>query len=90
MKQTAVQWLVEQLADLTFNYIAGFSTKEEYDALSNQVIEQAKEMDMQQKKKDFEKGYECGVGDYIDCENGFDCKSIGFEEYYIKEYGGGQ
>ena len=47
-KQTAVEWLVEKLADLTFNYIAGFSTKEEYDAQSNQVIEQAKEMEKQQ------------------------------------------
>ncbi len=56
----------------------------------NFLIQQAKEMDKQQKKKDFEKGYECGVGDYIDCENGFDCKSIGFEQYYNEEYGGEQ
>lgn len=73
--KTAIEWFVEQMStDLKMQ-------------LGYELIEQAKEMDKQQKKKDFEKGYECGVGDYIDCENGFDYKSIGFEEYYNKEYG---
>ena len=80
MKQTAVDWLVEQL-----NIKYG---NNDFIITHINEIQQAKEMEKQQKKKDFEKGYECGVGDYIDCENGFDCKSIGFEEYYNTEYGG--
>ena len=40
-KQSSVEWLVKKLADLTFNYIAGFLTKKEYDTQCNKVIEQA-------------------------------------------------
>ena len=43
-KQSSVEWLVNKLADLTFNYIAGFVTKQEYDTQCNKVIEQAKAM----------------------------------------------
>ena len=78
MKQTAVQWLIEQLADLTFNYIAGFSTKEEYDALSNQVIEQAKKLEKQQIENAFR------IGATTELTFG-DNKA---EKYYNKEYGG--
>lgn len=79
MKQTAIEFAVNKLANLipSGNQI-----------LIRAILIEAKQMDKQQKKKAFEKGYECGVGDYIDCENGFDCKSIGFEEYYNTEYGG--
>jgi hypothetical protein len=86
MRQTAVEWLVEKLADLTFNYIAGFSTKQEYDALSNQVIEQAKEMQKQQLKDAYQHGRDdenCALSDGAmapDYENA--------DEWYQGEYGG--
>jgi hypothetical protein len=86
MRQTAVEWLVEKLADLTFNYIAGFSTKQEYDALSNQVIEQAKEMQKQQLKDAYQHGRDdenCALSDGAmapDYDNA--------EEWYQGEYGG--
>jgi hypothetical protein len=86
MRQTAVEWLVEKLADLTFNYIAGFSTKQEYDALSNQVIEQAKEMQKQQLKDAYQHGRDdenCALSDGAmapDYDNA--------DEWYKGEYGG--
>ena len=86
MRQTAVEWLVEKLADLTFNYIAGFSTKQEYDALSNQVIEQAKEMQKQQLKDAYKHGRDdenCALSDGAmapDYDNA--------DEWYKGEYGG--
>jgi hypothetical protein len=42
-KQTAVEWGIEKLASLTFDYMAGFISKREYDQLSKGVIKQAKE-----------------------------------------------
>jgi len=46
-QQTAVEWLVEKLASLTFEYMEGFISKREYDQLSKGVIRQAKEMEKQ-------------------------------------------
>ena len=83
-QQTAVQWFADKI-DLLIDYV-----DEKTANAFLKLIEQAKQMEKQQKKKAFEKGYECGVGDYIDCENGFDCKYIGFEKYYNTEYGGEQ
>jgi hypothetical protein len=47
-EQTAVEWSVEKLASLTFDYMAGFISKREYDQLSKGVIRQAKEMEKEQ------------------------------------------
>ena len=43
-QQTAVEWGIEKLASLTFDYMAGFISKREYDQLSKGVIRQAKAM----------------------------------------------
>ena len=86
MKQTAVEWLVKKLADLTFNYIAGFLTKKEYDTQCNKVIAQAKEMDKQQKMDAYQHGRDdenCALSDGAmapDYENA--------DEWYQGEYGG--
>jgi hypothetical protein len=42
-QQTAVEWGIEKLASLTFDYMAGFISKREYEELSKGVIKQAKE-----------------------------------------------
>jgi hypothetical protein len=47
-QQTAVEWGIEKLASLTFDYMAGFISKREYDQLSKGVIRQAKEMEKEQ------------------------------------------
>ena len=64
-KQTAVEWLVNNL-----NYL--HSTK------WNDILEQAKEMDKEQKIIDYEMGYISGGNQ----------KSISGEQYYKKTYGG--
>ena len=51
-QQTAVEWGIEKLASLTFDYMAGFISKREYDQLSKGVIRQAKEMENKQSIKD--------------------------------------
>ena len=47
-QQTAVEWGIEKLASLTFDYMAGFISKREYDQLLKGVIKQAKEMEKEQ------------------------------------------
>jgi hypothetical protein len=47
-QQTAVEWGIEKLASLTFDYMEGFISKREYDELSKGVIRQAKEMEKEQ------------------------------------------
>jgi hypothetical protein len=47
-QQTAVEWGIEKLASLTFDYMAGFISKREYEELSKGVIRQAKEMEKEQ------------------------------------------
>ena len=64
-KQTVVEWLVDNL-----HYL--HSTK------WNDILEQAKEMDKEQKIIDYEMGY----------INGGNQKSISGEQYYNKTYGG--
>lgn len=75
-KQTAVEWLSEQL----------WKTPQ-YETEWQKIIEQAKEMDVQQKREFFEQGHKSGITDYIDIQNGYDGRAIGFEKYYNEEYG---
>ena len=81
-KQTAVEWLVEQIEEKTKN--GTFCT---IDYMRKHCFEQAKEMDMQQKREFFEQGHKSGITDYIDIQNGYDGRAIGFEKYYKEKYG---
>jgi uncharacterized Fe-S cluster-containing protein len=56
-QQTAVEWGVEKLASLTFDYIAGFMNKSEYDELSKGIIREAKEMEIAGKEMSYSDGY---------------------------------
>ena len=75
MKQTAVEWLVEKL-DQNFDYVA------------DTIIEQAKQMDKQQKMDAYQHGRDdenCALSDGAmapDYDNA--------EEWYKGEYGGEQ
>jgi hypothetical protein len=80
-KQSSVEWLVNKLADLTFNYIAGFVTKQEYDTQCNKVIEQAKAMHKEEMERFFKGGMSLVEGRLwkpVDM----------FEEYYNETFGG--
>ena len=68
-KQTAVEWLMENL----------HTAKDPFN--------QAKKMEKEQMNDIFDKGYKCGIEDYIDIQKGYDGKSISFEQYYNEIYG---
>ena len=82
-KQTAVEWLEEQL----ISSLGIELTKHQKRLFNDVFIKQAKEMDMQQKREFFEQGHKSGITDYIDIQNGYDGRAIGFEKYYNEEYG---
>ena len=75
-QQTAVEWSVEKLASLTFDYMAGFISKREYDQLSKGVIRQAKEMEKEQ--------HRVTAQDFYYGSHSFK----NFEQYYDEIYGG--
>ena len=77
-QQTAVESLVEKLASLTFDYMAGFISKREYDQLSKGVIRQAKAMH----KEEITQAWKKGDGQF---DKVSDKMSL---EYYEKTYGG--
>ena len=78
-QKTAVEWGVEKLATLTFDYMAGFINKSEYDELSKGIIREAKEME----KQKLEDAWVEGFKNYWN-------PSKTFEEYYNETYGGEQ
>jgi len=59
-QQTAVEWGIEKLASLTFDYMAGFISKREYDQLSKGVIRQAKEIEIAGKESCYADGFSAG------------------------------
>jgi hypothetical protein len=83
-QQTAVEWGIEKLASLTFDYMAGFISKREYDQLSKGVIRQAKEME-KERTTDFAK--HC-----LDKALDLDVRTAysQVENYYNETYGGGE
>jgi hypothetical protein len=79
-QQTAVEWGIEKLASLTFDYMAGFISKREYDQLSKGVIRQAKEMEKERIENAFNSGYNNGGLDTC----------LTPKQYYKQTYGGGE
>jgi hypothetical protein len=77
-QQTAVEWGVEKLASLTFDYMAGFMNKSEYDELSKGIIREAKEMQKEQTIKTSLFWSHSTV------------KRKDIEDYYNEIYGGGK
>jgi len=77
-QQTAVEWGIEKLASLTFDYMAGFISDREYDELSKGVIRQAKAM---HKEEVVDFAYRC-----LDCLSSK--KEIKIE--YNETFGGGE
>jgi hypothetical protein len=79
-QQTAVEWGIEKLASLTFDYMAGFISKREYDQLSKGVIRQAKEMEKEQMWKYIKINYCIG-------HRSLEFHRLEFEQYYNETYG---
>jgi len=81
-QQTAVEWGIEKLASLTFDYMEGFISKREYDQLSKGVIRQAKEMEKERIETAYNKGTVHGI-DYPEST-----LPLTGEQYYNETYGG--
>jgi hypothetical protein len=79
-QQTAVEWGIEKLASLTFDYMAGFISKREYDQLSKGVIRQAKEMEKERIETAYNKGTVHGI-DYPEST-----LPVTGEQYYNETY----
>jgi hypothetical protein len=88
-QQTAVEWGIEKLASLTFDYMAGFISKREYDQLSKGVIRQAKEMEKEKAIKLYI-DYENYLHEEFKHQNGGQAVILSFREFYEQTYGGGE
>jgi hypothetical protein len=85
-QQTAVEWGIEKLASLTFDYMAGFISKREYDQLSKGVIRQAKEMEKQMTIKIYA-DYENYLEEAFKNQCGGQAVILSFKEFYEQTYG---
>jgi hypothetical protein len=75
MKQTATEWMANELLYLDNEYDMKLIDKNEYQARRKQIIEQAKTMEKEQHKKTWSEGMFCETGDIQ-----------AFEQYYNKNF----
>jgi len=75
MKQTATEWMANELLYLDNEYDMKLIDKNEYQARRKQIIEQAEEMEKEQHKKTWSEGMFCETGDIQ-----------AFEQYYNKNF----
>ena len=77
-QQTAVEWYIEKLLDLDYEYAKGLITLGVWSKRKNALIEQAKAMHKQEIKESLQEFLEITLSDEI-CE-----------EYYNETFGGNQ
>ena len=76
MKQTAIDWLVEQLENVDYNPLE----KGGYDTAKKRIIEQAKAMEKEQITEAYDDGLFDGSMDIV--------KDRMYKKYYNENYGG--
>ena len=77
-KQTAVEWYIEKLLDLDYEYSAGLITLGVWSERKNSLIEQAKAMNKEQHRQ---------TANVVRQEI-FDLNYSSFDEYYNETFGG--
>ena len=82
-QQTAVDWYIEKLLDLDYEYAKGLITLAVWSERKKSLIEQAKEMEKEQIKNAF-----CN-GDNTDCTSEQNIEEFA-EQYYNETYRGGE
>ena len=80
MKQTALQWFIQQM-----KYINIIVPKENSDKLLS-MMHQAKEMEKEQMKNFFNAGVRYGSGSVMATEWGEDTEEYNFEQYYNETF----
>jgi hypothetical protein len=68
MKQTAVEWLEEQIECISVQVFDGFLTFKEFMEQKEKLLKEAKEMEKEQRIKAYQLGYDTG---YKVCEMKF-------------------
>ena len=84
MKQTAVEWLLNNLHEIGVNHNLSIKAEKGWLEKRNEIIEQAKAMEKEQIMDAYEQGEEDG---YWHPENGYDKKFESSEQYYNETYG---
>jgi len=82
-QQTAVEWYIEKLLDLDYEYAKGLITLGVWSERKNSLIQQAKEMEKERIETAYNKGTVHGI-DYPEST-----LPITGEHYYEQTYGGG-
>lgn len=84
MKQTAVEWLLNNLHEIGVNHNLSIKAEKGWLEKRNEIIEQAKAMEKEQHDKTAEEWWKEGAH-YM--ESGGRAKWESFEQYYNKTYG---
>jgi hypothetical protein len=79
-QQTAVEWYIEKLLDLDYEYAKGLITLGVWSERKNSLIQKAKEMERQRIENAFNSGYNNGGLDTC----------LTPKQYYEQTYGGGE
>jgi hypothetical protein len=83
-QQTAVEWYIEKLLDLDYEYAKGLITLAVWSERKNSLIQQAKEMEKERIETAYNKGTVHGI-DYPEST-----LPLTGEQYYNETYGGGE
>jgi hypothetical protein len=83
-QQTAVEWYIEKLLDLDYEYGKGLITLGVWSERKNSLIQQAKEMEKERIETAYNKGTVHGI-DYPEST-----LPLTGEQYYNETYGGGE
>jgi hypothetical protein len=88
-QQTAVEWYMEKLLDLDYEYAKGLITLGVWSERKNSLIQQAKEMEKQMTIKLYA-DYENYLEEAFKNQCGGQAVVLSFEEFYEQTYGGGE
>ena len=83
-QQTAVEWYIEKLLDLDYEYAKGLITLGVWSERKNSLIQQVKEMEKEQMKGMYVEGSFAKMRYYDGLEY------IDADQYYEQTYGGGE
>jgi hypothetical protein len=85
-QQTAVEWYIEMLLNLDYEYAEGLITLGIYTERKNSLKQQAKEMEKEHHATTWDKAM-----DNLDARGGNIVRAyVDFDEYYNETYGGGE
>ena len=85
-KITAVEWLIEKFKDLEADFKYSVIDYETYKSKQITLLEEAKDIDKEQKEEFFKAGKKYAYGDSIAMDWGEETEELNFEQYYNKNF----